>query len=131
MVPTRTDAPNAECPHCGERFTKLKEGMIPTHDFPKPCRMVCRGSGKPPRRKDAPLYKDDPTQEERDCYAQGRQELLIYGFALVKFIGEMRGHPNGEMPCPLCQKPLKYRIAKGNGHCAAKCSTPECLNMIE
>jgi hypothetical protein len=50
------------CPHCGEIFARLKsDSLIPTHDFPKPCRSVCPGSGQNPRNADTdrrPLWKD-------------------------------------------------------------------------
>lgn len=48
---TNTTKTTALCANCGEPFAKLNDGAIPTHDFPKPARSVCRGSGKPPRRK--------------------------------------------------------------------------------
>lgn len=34
------------CSNCGERL-KLKDGLIPYHDFPKPCRSCCVGSKSP------------------------------------------------------------------------------------
>jgi hypothetical protein len=37
------------CPNCGEKFSELKDGKIPSHDFPRPCRAVCCGSGQQPR----------------------------------------------------------------------------------
>ncbi len=39
------------CPHCGRGFNgdQLVTKMIPTHDFPVPCRSVCPGSGQNPR----------------------------------------------------------------------------------
>lgn len=41
------------CSHCKDSF-QLKGGLIPTHDFPKPCRSVCPGSkGLPEGSKDA------------------------------------------------------------------------------
>jgi uncharacterized Zn-finger protein len=111
-----------QCPYCGERFAKLRDGKIPTHDFPKPARAVCRGSGEEPKQHDdTPLWKDDPQQQERDFYDAARQELLLYGFAIVKAIGKMRGKPSGKMKCPLCGGAVRYRIAPNNGHCAAKC----------
>lgn len=35
------------CANCGEAFMErhLREGTIPTHDYPKPCRSLCPGSG--------------------------------------------------------------------------------------
>lgn len=48
------------CPHCGELF-RYNVRLIPTHDFPKPCRMVCPGSGQIPRNSlsdKRPLWKD-------------------------------------------------------------------------
>lgn len=49
------------CPHCGEIFTRLTNELIPTHDWPRPCRQVCPGSGQVPRNPDSdkrPLWKD-------------------------------------------------------------------------
>lgn len=40
--------PNGKCQHCGEELVLRPEGTIPTHDFPKPCRSVCPGSGQLP-----------------------------------------------------------------------------------
>lgn len=119
------------CPHCGEEFTKLKDGKIPTHDFPRPCRSVCRGSGQQPRRRDKPLWKDDPDQEARDFFDAARQELLIYGFAVVKQMAHFSDKPSGEGTCPLCLQPVRFRVASSNGHCAAKCSTAGCINAME
>lgn len=36
-----------KCSHCGKEFV-LRDGKIPTHDFPVPCRAVCNGSGLEP-----------------------------------------------------------------------------------
>lgn len=119
------------CPHCGAEFSKLKDGKIPTHDFPPPCRAVCRGSGRQPRRKDAPLWKDDPKQEALDARSQMRLELLIYGFAAAKELAAMSGESSGTMECPLCTQQLKFSTAKSNGHFAARCQTPNCINMME
>ena len=52
------DGPSGRCSHCGERMP-LKDGLLPYHDFPKPCRMLCRGAKMPPvesllPRKDKP-----------------------------------------------------------------------------
>jgi len=120
-----------ECPHCGKEFSKLKGGKIPTHDFPPPCRSVCRGSGQSPRTKDAPLWKDDPKQEGRDARKAMRLELLIYGFAAAKALAEMDGEQSGTMECPLCLKQLKFSVAKSNRHMAARCETSGCINMTE
>ena len=51
------------CPHCGERFAygQLQASLIPTHDWPKPCRQVCPGSQQAPRNAlsdKRPLWKD-------------------------------------------------------------------------
>ena len=32
------------CSVCGEVFELIGNGLIPYHDFPKPCRRVCKGS---------------------------------------------------------------------------------------
>ena len=54
-----------KCPECGEEFRESdskfssrnlyrKDGeyITPTHDFPKPCRSVCRGAGQLLQKKD-------------------------------------------------------------------------------
>lgn len=56
-----------KCPHCGKIFDGMKiatakiPGMIPTHDYPPPCRSVCPGSGQHPRDPNdkRPLWKDE------------------------------------------------------------------------
>lgn len=56
----------SQCPHCGKIFENLA-GLIPTHDFPPPCRAVCPGSGQTPRNPDSdnrPLWKDQPKEEQ-------------------------------------------------------------------
>lgn len=120
-----------QCPNCGEEFTKLPGGKIPTHDFPRPCRRVCPGAGQSPRRQNAPLWKDDPAQQERDFVAAARFELLIYAFAIVKNVAGMRVGNSGTMSCPLCQKTVRYSVSPTNGHCSAKCETADCLSAME
>lgn len=124
--------PTATCPHCGEQFTKLKDGKIPTHDFPRPCRSVCRGSGQEPKQHaDTPLWKDDPAQEAKDFYEAARMELRLYGFAVVKQMAVFANDGSGEIECPLCLGRVWYSIAPSNGHCAARCKTEGCINAIE
>jgi len=57
-----TKAVFGKCPHCGDRYNAqdLRDGKIPTHDYPRPCRSVCPGSGQPPRSlyDSRPLGKD-------------------------------------------------------------------------
>lgn len=52
-----------KCPHCGEIFhaPRCRDGLIPTHDFPRLTRRVCPGSGNAPRNAMSdrrPLWKD-------------------------------------------------------------------------
>ena len=50
------------CPHCGELFdARVSSTLIPTHDFPRPCRSVCPGSQQSPRspHDKRPLWKDE------------------------------------------------------------------------
>lgn len=52
-----------KCPHCGREYhIRACRPLIPTHDFPVPCRSVCPGSGQNPRGLAdlRPLWKDDP-----------------------------------------------------------------------
>lgn len=129
---TAIEKPTATCPHCGEKFTSLKDSKIVTHDYPRPCRSVCPGSGQQPKmHADTPLWKDDPEQAGRDFFEQARTELMIYGFAVVKQMATLSGKPRGETSCPLCLMDVQYSIASSNGHCAAKCSNAGCINMME
>lgn len=123
----------AKCPHCGELFKKLLNSEIPTHDFPKPCRSVCPGSGERPRpeKDERPLWKDDPQQRATDFYNGCREELLLYGFGVVKQVATLRGQTHGFMDCPLCQNAVKFSIAASNGHCCATCETEGCINAME
>lgn len=126
------EKPTATCPHCGEKFTRLDKGRIPMHDFPKPCRQVCRGSDQQPKaHDDTPLWKDDPEQQGRDFFEAARMELLIYGFAVVKHMAELSGVKAGKIQCPLCGKQVRYSVAECNGHCAARCETEKCINAME
>lgn len=120
-----------ECPHCGKEFTKLKDGAIPTHDWPPPCRSVCQGSLHRPRERDAPLWKDDPQQRGRDTRKAMRLELLVFGFAAAKELANLAGEKSGAMECPLCLQQLRFSVAPSNGHFAAKCATTNCINMME
>lgn len=50
-----------KCPHCGWEYP-AKGDLVPTHDYPKPCRSVCPGSGQAPRNAltdNRPLWKDE------------------------------------------------------------------------
>lgn len=51
------------CPHCGREYSVrgLKNKLIPTHDYPVPCRSVCPGSQQIPRDVNdrRPLWKDE------------------------------------------------------------------------
>jgi hypothetical protein len=53
-----------KCPHCGREYSpQACKPLIPTHDWPPPCRAVCPGSGQIPRNAETdrrPLWKDDP-----------------------------------------------------------------------
>ena len=56
--PPAKQPPTAWCPRpeCSEGFQEiaLREGKIPFHDFPKPCRSLCSGSLEPPLREPPP-----------------------------------------------------------------------------
>lgn len=127
------EKPVAKCPNCGELFGRLKDGKIPTHDFPKPCRSVCKGSGQEPREKNdhRPLWRDAPEQEAKDFYEAARDELRLYGFAVVKQMALFSGKAGGHMQCPLCLKQVRFSVASSNKHCAAKCETDGCINAME
>lgn len=129
--PPPSGPPLPQCAYCGEGFTRLKSGKIPGHDYPKPCRKRCRGSGQPPKRKESALWKDDPGQEGRDFFFAARQELLIYGFAIVKQMALLSGDRAGYVECPLCGGEVTWSIAGSNGHCAARCGREGCINAME
>ncbi len=39
----------AMCPHCGEDVRLIDGHLTATHDYPKPFRVICPGSGQIPR----------------------------------------------------------------------------------
>jgi hypothetical protein len=58
---TKRPKSQSMCPHCGKIWSGMKD-LIPTHDFPVPCRAVCPGSGQCPRNPltdKRPLWKDE------------------------------------------------------------------------
>jgi hypothetical protein len=60
------------CPHCGQVFASSAP-LIPTHDWPKPCRQVCPGSGQIPRNPETdrrPLWKDLPKEANGSVLAK-------------------------------------------------------------
>lgn len=130
---TKAKMSKATCPNCGEQFAKIgKDGKIPSHDFPKPCRSVCRGSGQDPKHDpDTPLWKDDSQQEAKDFFDGALTELRLYGFAVVKQMATFAGKSSGTTECPLCGGVVKYRVAESNGHCAAKCERKGCIHAME
>jgi hypothetical protein len=49
------------CPHCGDIFARLRDGLIPIHDFPRPGAGACPGSQQTPRNPYSdrrPLWKN-------------------------------------------------------------------------
>lgn len=80
------------------------------------------------KRKKKSVYSDDQIEELTITL---RMELKLMAFAAVKAIVDAKKSTSGEMPCPLCDQPLRYRVAKSNGHLAAKCSREDCLNAME
>jgi hypothetical protein len=62
-MPKPTFNAELKCPYCGRLFfdSELAGKLIPTHDYPQPCRMVCPGAGQYPRNVTdlRPLWKDD------------------------------------------------------------------------
>lgn len=81
--------------------------------------------------KKVPLYKDDPEQQAKDFFYRARQELLLYGFAVVKQMAIYSGKPRGETMCPLCGQRVAWAIAESNGHCRVNCSSSHCVSGIE
>lgn len=58
-------------------------------------------------------------------------ELRVLGFAVAKKIAELRGTQSGVMACPLCQQSLRFSVSPSNGHMQARCSTLNCISIIE
>lgn len=61
------ETPMGMCPHCGEEV-RLRHSLTATHDWPKPTRQVCPGSGQNPRcaESDArPLWNGEPNRRFR------------------------------------------------------------------
>jgi hypothetical protein len=59
---------DVKCPHCGKEFQYSQltvKSLVPTHDWPPPCRSVCPGSGQIPRgiADKRILWKDEPAIE--------------------------------------------------------------------
>jgi hypothetical protein len=46
------------CAYCG-KYVVLNDGLVPYHDYPPPCRSVCRGS------KNLPLVEGAPPEIEQ------------------------------------------------------------------
>ena len=69
--------------------------------------------------------------EPEATIAQLRRELLVVGFAVAKETATLRAMTSGTMKCPLCQQFLNFSLAQTNNHFAAKCVTPNCINMME
>ena len=72
--------------------------------------------------------EDDRPAEER--IEELRSTVRFYGFAAAKAIASILGQRAGEMPCPLCQRTLRFSTAS-NGHFAARCETDKCINAME
>lgn len=47
LIPLRRVRPRGTCPHCKDTV-ELVDGLVAYHDYPKPCRSVCRGSKRAP-----------------------------------------------------------------------------------
>ena len=122
---------DSECPHCGEVFSRLQDNVIPTHDYPRPCRQVCPGSGESPRTNGATLWNDDPKQREKDFLERAGAELGIIGFAVVKQVAILRGESAGTMDCPLCGMVVRYSLSPFNGHCHVACERDGCIKAME
>ena len=60
MMRLKRPALQCMCPHCGEVFSGMP-ALIKTHDWPRPCRQICPGSGQVPRDPNdrRPLWKDE------------------------------------------------------------------------
>lgn len=61
--PTVREFTRYKCPECGALFTALTDGLIPTHDHPKPCRRVCPGSKQYPRNAESDKRKNWEEEE--------------------------------------------------------------------
>jgi hypothetical protein len=74
-----TQGDSAACPHCGEVFANdmlRDDKRVPTHDWPKPCRQVCPGSGQFPVPDATPLINAIDAalrQREEEVRAEERE----------------------------------------------------------
>lgn len=66
--------PRGTCSHCRERVP-LVDGLIAYHDYPKPCRQVCRGAKMPP--VEALLPK--PAEQPPEVPAPDEVWVIVYG----------------------------------------------------
>lgn len=55
------------CAHCGYTLDLRADGLVATHDWPRPCRQVCPGSGKEPKVITKKPTSTDFTRAGGDC----------------------------------------------------------------
>ncbi len=85
------------------------------------------------------LESIEAEEQEMHAYAARSIMALVAVKEQAESLGILRVGRNdnvggkGEIdPCPACGTgKLRYRIAPGNGHAAAKCSTPGCISFME
>ncbi len=75
--------------------------------------------------------QQQPRGTPEEQISQMRIELVVMGFAVAKETARLKGELTGTMECPLCQRPLQFSTAPGNGHFRARCATPNCINCGE
>lgn len=62
-----------------------------------------------------------------DEYLTARQAIIDQAQPLPRFADRV-----GEMPCPICARPLVYRVrANRQHHIEAHCSLPGCVAFVE
>ena len=78
-----------------------------------------------------------PTPAEiaaHEAWLAARQEMTIAALAAVyPYRRTHKGKGPVSIDCPACggKGTLRFSIAASNGHCHAKCSTPECVSWME
>lgn len=82
-----------------------------------------------------------PTKEEVELYeadAKDRAEFMLKAVELCRSHSEVvlkfevgRHDVGGEVPCPKCNRTMRYVRSSYNGHLRGECQTAGCLKWIE
>lgn len=79
-----------------------------------------------------------PTQEEAQKRAVEMKAAMDRAIAVIAkvrpaIVAEHKatGAWSGKLDCPQCSKPLRWSVARVNGHIHARCETEECVAWME